>query len=125
MDKPPLHKVTRVVDVRGPRGGNINVLVLECRCFVTRRLKSGAPPPDAVACIGCFIAAQVMTGPVVHARRSKPRDEKYTKQEVKQEEAGWTRTRCNQKVRTDTGEWAWRREHVTCPDCLEEMPRRT
>ena len=53
MSKAPLRAVTDIVDIEGPRGGIINVLILECGCFVTRRLKRD--PPLSVPCIACFV----------------------------------------------------------------------
>jgi hypothetical protein len=51
--------VARIVEVKGPRGGTIQVLYLRCGCWVTRRLKAGAPPPVAIFCIGCHVRRQL------------------------------------------------------------------
>lgn len=55
----PLHVVVKVVEVRGPRGGTLHALVLECGSFVTRRLKAGAAAPERVPCVACFIRGQM------------------------------------------------------------------
>lgn len=51
--------VVRVLDVDGPRGGLITVLLLRCGSWVTRRLRAGAPPPAAVWCLSCHVRAQL------------------------------------------------------------------
>lgn len=52
--RPPLRDVTRIVYVRGMRGGHQVALVLECGHWVTRR----RPPvylAKGVHCIGCIV----------------------------------------------------------------------
>jgi len=50
----PVREVTRVMELRGPRGGLILVHVLECGCFVTRRT-----PATRIPCISCWVREQV------------------------------------------------------------------
>lgn len=40
-----------------------------------------------------------------------------------EEDAGTTTMLCGKKMRSDGPGWAWRREEVTCPDCLAGMDR--
>jgi len=53
----PRHAVKRVMEMKGPRGGTLHVLVLECGSFSTRRLKGA--PPDSIPCVACFVTAQL------------------------------------------------------------------
>lgn len=52
-------KVLRVLEIDGPRGGLITVLLLRCGSWVTRRLREGAAPPAAVWCLNCHVRRQL------------------------------------------------------------------
>jgi len=51
--------VLRVLEVDGPRGGRITVLLLRCGSWVTRRLRADHPPPTSVWCLTCHVRAQL------------------------------------------------------------------
>lgn len=51
---PPEREVTRVIDLLGPRGGIVLVLVLTCGHWQTRRK---LPSKKSVPCIGCLVDA--------------------------------------------------------------------
>lgn len=58
--KPPARcQVLRVLDVQGPKGGQITVLLLRCGSWVTRRLRAGHAPPADVWCLSCHVRAQL------------------------------------------------------------------
>lgn len=110
--KAPLHTVVKVMEMTGPRGGTIHVLVLECGAFMTRRLKDMCAAPERVPCVACFVKANIGADGwvVVHQRVVGSSlvlgdDDKML-------------TTCGEVMRNDTGGWVWRREHVTCPRCL-------
>jgi hypothetical protein len=69
----PVHAVRKVLEVEGPRGGLLHVLVLECGAYMTKRLKG--PPPAAVPCIACFVRAQAAAElpPATHVRSHSDR----------------------------------------------------
>jgi hypothetical protein len=51
----PRCKVVRAVDVEGPKGGNIRVLILACGARTWRRSSAHKPPPEIVACTSCWV----------------------------------------------------------------------
>jgi hypothetical protein len=55
----PCCAVKRILEVTGPKGGIVHVLLLACGSWVTRRLKAGAPPPVSIWCIGCHVRRQL------------------------------------------------------------------
>jgi hypothetical protein len=59
---PPACAVARILEITGPKGGTIHVLLLRCGSWVTRRLRPGSPPPVKVSCIGCHIRRQLPAG---------------------------------------------------------------
>jgi hypothetical protein len=105
----PLHAVVKVMEVRGPRGGTVHVLVLSCGSFVTRRLKEIHAAPESVPCIACFVREQMTLEPVVHARITD--DQLYK---------GVVATRCGLNIDVEQG-WAWGRHDVTCGRCVAAM----
>jgi Flp pilus assembly protein TadB len=65
----------RILEMDGPKGGRITVLLLACNSWVTRRLKAGAPPPVAVWCIACHVRKHLagklaLVAPAPPARRT-------------------------------------------------------
>jgi hypothetical protein len=60
MSAPPaLCTVVRILEVKGPKGGQITVLLLRCGSWITRRLRADAPPPVSVWCIACYCRRQL------------------------------------------------------------------
>jgi hypothetical protein len=61
LGDPPAREVSRVVDLVGPRGGIIYVLMLGCGHWRTARK---LPAKMIVPCVGCLVSA------ALHARRT-------------------------------------------------------
>jgi len=51
----PWRDVTRIEELRGPRGGRMLVMHLSCGCFLTR--SSRLPPPKRARCTPCAVLA--------------------------------------------------------------------
>ena len=59
-ERPPRRDVTRIVYVRGGRGGRQVALVLECGHWVVRR-RAPVHLAKGLSCIGCLVEKHVKT----------------------------------------------------------------
>jgi hypothetical protein len=51
----PRCRVLQALDIKGPKGGNIRVLVLACGARTWKRSSADKPPPATVACTSCYV----------------------------------------------------------------------
>lgn len=110
----PLRLVMKVIELRGPRGGTMHALVLECGCFVTRRLKEMQLAPERVPCVACFIRNQMTLEPIVHLATGYSSGRRPPMREFL--------AMCGVTLRDNDGGWTNLPQAATCPRCLAEMP---
>jgi hypothetical protein len=58
MNRPPIRDVTRIVYVRGMRGGHQVALVLSCGHWITRR-RAPVHLAKGLGCVGCLVHKQL------------------------------------------------------------------
>lgn len=67
MTRPPVQDVTRIVYIRGARGGRQVALVLACGHWITRR-RAPVHLAKGIACTGCLVEQAIRDD----AREAKP-----------------------------------------------------
>jgi hypothetical protein len=57
-ERPPIRDVTRIIYVRGMRGGHQVALVLDCGHWITRR-RAPVHLAKGLGCIGCLVQKHI------------------------------------------------------------------